>query len=325
MKKCCVLLALVMLLSILALPASTAETGMTYDFALSANGQETLEAECGDIITVTLKLKRTDRQEYYDMYGMQAELRYDSTCLELVPDSASTYNGVNTSDVELADGYREFYMNFLSFSGGTKWEPEVLIGSVQFKVIGTAGVTKITNEDFMVSLPDGSGSYGCTSNELLIVLSTECTVSFASNGGTAVESQTVIFGEAVTRPEDPIREGYRFVGWYRDIHLTQEWDFDTDTAQSNMTLYAKWEKAEPAETIPTEPNVPDPSEPGPGESVPSGPSSSSPAPTSPGPNDPSPNDPEKPGWPWWILLLLILLVAAWLYWRSRKEKQKKQN
>jgi len=34
------------------------------------------------------------------------------------------------------------------------------------------------------------------------------------------------------------------VGWFKDIHLTEEWNFETDTVTGNMTLYAKWADAE---------------------------------------------------------------------------------
>ena len=38
-------------------------------------------------------------------------------------------------------------------------------------------------------------------------------VSFAGEG-VSVEAQTVEEGQTAARPEDPVREGYRFEGWY---------------------------------------------------------------------------------------------------------------
>jgi len=43
---------------------------------------------------------------------------------------------------------------------------------------------------------------------------------------------------------NPIREGYIFAGWYKDIHLTEEWNFEEDIVQSNISLYAKWNAME---------------------------------------------------------------------------------
>ncbi len=44
----------------------------------------------------------------------------------------------------------------------------------------------------------------------------------------------------MTRPEDPTKEGFALAGWYSDFDMTREWDFDKDTVQGSMTLYAKW-------------------------------------------------------------------------------------
>lgn len=46
------------------------------------------------------------------------------------------------------------------------------------------------------------------------------TVSFESNGGSAVESQQVEAGGYATEPEDPTRDGYFFTNWYSDEELS---------------------------------------------------------------------------------------------------------
>ena len=73
-----------------------------------------------------------------------------------------------------------------------------------------------------------------------MVVTDECTVRFESNGGTSVPDQKVKLGQKVTRPEDPTKEGFALAGWYSDFDMTREWDFDKDTVQGSMTLYAKW-------------------------------------------------------------------------------------
>lgn len=248
-KTICFLLALFLLLPVFGLQASAAAGDPEFHYELTVDGKDTVEVDPGDIITVTLHLLRTDVQEPYTMYAMQDEIRYDSNFLELVEGSALLSSGIQSTDIGLVDHHREFYMNFLSFSGGVQWEPKTRVGSFQLKVTGESGVTTITNEDFLVSLKDGSGSYPCDANKLTIILSTECTIKFETNGGTPIDPVTAIYGEKLARPEDPIREGKRLVGWYRDIHLSQEWDFDSDTVSGSMTLYAKWEDA-PVEAEP---------------------------------------------------------------------------
>lgn len=65
------------------------------------------------------------------------------------------------------------------------------------------------------------------------------TVTFESNGGSAVETQYVEPGALASRPEDPEREGYLLVAWYSDEALTVVYDFDEPVTE-NITLYAKW-------------------------------------------------------------------------------------
>lgn len=65
------------------------------------------------------------------------------------------------------------------------------------------------------------------------------TVTFEPNGGSAVESQTVEAGQTAVRPDDPTKDGYRFVAWYSDNELTAEYDFSS-SVEADITLYAKW-------------------------------------------------------------------------------------
>jgi uncharacterized repeat protein (TIGR02543 family) len=66
-------------------------------------------------------------------------------------------------------------------------------------------------------------------------------VTFNVDGGSAVASQTVVSGAKATLPTAPTKEGFTFVGWYKESALTNAWVFATDTVTSNQTLYAKWE------------------------------------------------------------------------------------
>ncbi len=70
------------------------------------------------------------------------------------------------------------------------------------------------------------------------------TVTFDSRGGTDVVSQSRMHDELLDMPAQPTREGYIFTGWYTDANCTVLWDMETDTVQSNMTLYAGWQKNE---------------------------------------------------------------------------------
>ena len=66
------------------------------------------------------------------------------------------------------------------------------------------------------------------------------TVTYESNGGSTVASQTVTHNEKATKPADPTKSGYTFAGWYTDKEtLTNTYDFGT-LVTKDITLYAKW-------------------------------------------------------------------------------------
>lgn len=72
---------------------------------------------------------------------------------------------------------------------------------------------------------------------------TTFTITFESNGGSAVSKQTVESGVKVTKPNDPTKEGNIFAGWFADKELTKAYNFETAVSNS-FTLYAKWTESQ---------------------------------------------------------------------------------
>lgn len=67
------------------------------------------------------------------------------------------------------------------------------------------------------------------------------TVSFDLNGhGDAIASQYIAAGGKATAPAAPTATGYVFKGWFKEEELTNAFDFDNDTIDSDTTIYAKW-------------------------------------------------------------------------------------
>lgn len=66
-------------------------------------------------------------------------------------------------------------------------------------------------------------------------------VSFNKNDGVVSLMPTVqVFpGQTVSQPEDPVREGYVFDGWYTAAEGGEKFDFST-VITASMTLYAHW-------------------------------------------------------------------------------------
>lgn len=103
---------------------------------------------------------------------------------------------------------------------------------------------KVCKDDWRAVIGDSNGT---PAKEVVIGIAKKYTVTYNTNGGSAVESATVSEGSKLTEPTAaPTKDGYTFLGWYKDAAFTNRWNFDADTVTGNITLYAKW--AETAKT-----------------------------------------------------------------------------
>ena len=69
------------------------------------------------------------------------------------------------------------------------------------------------------------------------------TVTFDSQGGSAVQAQTVKKGEHAAKPADPTKDGALFSGWAKDAAGANAYDFEAESVSANLTLYAVWADA----------------------------------------------------------------------------------
>ena len=68
----------------------------------------------------------------------------------------------------------------------------------------------------------------------------DCTVTFDSVGGSAIDSQQVTNGSYATVPADPIKEGYTFVGWTVEDSI-YPLEVDKIIIKDHTTFYAIWQ------------------------------------------------------------------------------------
>ncbi|MDI6453584.1 InlB B-repeat-containing protein [Peloplasma aerotolerans] len=133
------------------------------------------------------------------------------------------------------------------------FEISIVWGSSQEVYLSNTGVVmrptfEIGNQNIVLTatLTYQDVSIVRTYNIIVVSLSSEVgiyyTVSFNPNGGTTVSPINVEEDKLLTEPSTPSKEGYTFEGWFKDIELTQAWNFTTDFVIENMTLYAKWEE-----------------------------------------------------------------------------------
>jgi len=66
------------------------------------------------------------------------------------------------------------------------------------------------------------------------------TVTFDSQGGSAVQSQIVEDGGTATQPANPTQDGFTFAGWFKEAACTNVWSFANDAVTADVTLFAKW-------------------------------------------------------------------------------------
>ena len=68
----------------------------------------------------------------------------------------------------------------------------------------------------------------------------EITMSFITNGGSTVNQIIQDYNSSISQPDDPIKDGFVFGGWFYDSELVSSYVFTTMPSE-NITLYAKWD------------------------------------------------------------------------------------
>ena len=157
---------------------------------------------------------------------------------------------VNGDSSDLFDGgiFNGPVFNYDRISGGTFNSSVTNNGAVAGGVFESGSIVinegQIANGTFNGSVINngaitGGIFYGTVSGDGTIEDSAKCTVSFDTDGGSAVDAQKILRGQKVVRPVDPTRSGYRFNGWYTDGAYTAEYDFNAPVIDA-LILTAKW-------------------------------------------------------------------------------------
>lgn len=97
-------------------------------------------------------------------------------------------------------------------------------------------LTKVEDIPTFVSSRAGAGTLKNLVSES--TSTTTYTVTFNTNGGSTIESQTIKSGKTINYVE-PTKSGYIFSGWYTDTKFENAFD-SLAKITDNLTLYAKW-------------------------------------------------------------------------------------
>ena len=92
------------------------------------------------------------------------------------------------------------------------------------------------------TMPAGNVTAEATYKDIPVVT---YTVTFDSNGGSAVTAQNIEAGQKATKPTDPTKSGYDFKGWTLN---GSAYDFNT-AVNGDITLVATWEQQQVVPTV----------------------------------------------------------------------------
>ncbi len=143
--------------------------------------------------------------------------------------------GNDEYQLSLADGNK---VTFIA-NGESKTGTYTTAGSVvTFKFDGESGESTATIDGNVLS-------WNYNNEQMRFFKKVFYTVSYDEQGGEEVDDVTVVNGKTVSKPTDPEREGYHFLGWYADSEYQTPFMFDTQIVVSDITLYAKWALVKP--------------------------------------------------------------------------------
>ena len=223
--------------------------------------------------TIKYTYSNTADGEYNDIVPTNAGTHYVKATVEETAD----YSGLESNAVEFTilpktintaiiltapvkNGVPQTEMETNEYTATVAWSPEVtdkfgystvytatitITPKVNYTVKGIAengytvsGAQTVTNEADSTTVTavyaaTGSKSSGGSGR------TKRYTVSFNTNGGNKITSQTVAKDNSVKEPTAPIKENFEFAGWYTDKKLTTKYDF-TEKVTKSFTLYAKW-------------------------------------------------------------------------------------
>ncbi len=117
------------------------------------------------------------------------------------------------------------------------------------KAGGEAAMTEVPNEEgiYLVTVDIFAEGYAKKTMKLgyytvpaANLVDSQYILSFITDGGSVVNPIVAAGGSEIAKPEDPVKNGYTFGGWYSDSELRTKVENFPTSVSSNMTYYAKW-------------------------------------------------------------------------------------
>ena len=205
---------------------------------------------------VTISLKDTTTGDYYGFVEPTSDEQTEAQEITINPDGTTVVNLYYTRHY-VSVNYRATIngsnVSGFPYSANVNWYGQTLqIYSKEPQAEGYnfIGWTRSQN-------PSPSDTYykKGTANSSLLIESTEAiwfyaqfepitntfTVTFETNGGSPIESQTVQSGKYAQEPKDPpTKEAFNFADWFTDNTFKTKFDFAKTPITADTTIYACW-------------------------------------------------------------------------------------
>ena len=141
----------------------------------------------------------------------------------------------------LSDAISGLYGETINYSAIETWAKDLVVNDIDKDNTPDAAATtvKIYKDGGKYEPNDTFGNPDVSPNYVWADVTTYYKVAFNSDGGSAVDAQTVKYGETLAAFDEPTKDGYKFLGWFTEAD--EAFDLTTPITKS-MTLTAKWER-----------------------------------------------------------------------------------
>ena len=99
---------------------------------------------------------------------------------------------------------------------------------------------KYASLSYVADLEVNSGDSPFSQEKLDELTAKYLTFSVKYNIGTSSNNENILYNKTIKEPSSPIKNGYNFLGWYKDKEFTQKWNFAQDKCYGNVELYSKF-------------------------------------------------------------------------------------
>ena len=155
---------------------------------------------------------------------------------------------LNGKPVMKADGTSQYlstpltglYGDAIDYTSMEAWAKELVLNDIDRANAPVSATVKIYKDGGTWDPSAAFGNPDVSTNYVWVDVTTYYEVVFNTGvEGLSVDTKTVKYGDKVEKPEDPTREGYKFLGWFdKDGN-----PFNFDTSITHKTeLTARWEK-----------------------------------------------------------------------------------